>query len=1709
MMSVEPEMRMISGRGVALPEVIQRVRIWFGPALSREARSRIGDAFLSAILLLLCAVMLTMPLFAQDSTTPQDDSQLLGIRPGVTYHFGDIDSVDMESGNLTVKIPLYSLAQRGNVPLSYSLVLNTGLWMGYGAYTPIRRGHGFVPVLEGDIAFVYRGASTEDQSGIYDTTGAFHIGGNPYDGSDLYENTHPNGLQMIGSSDGITTSLVDTNGNAITRTENPTNNIYTVTDTLGRTINDDISVPPEVITGAADIGFGDWQIVNSQIDMTCSALVDASTPTHVGLTVGSLRWTVPAPNATAGNVTYLFYFTNSEDPETESLLQYVVLPGPDGQPNCATYWGFSWQADDLMQITYPTGATIAYQYASGGEYPPMEYPFFHAVVSRTLTSSAGVSGTWQYCYLTVDSTCPDTTYKGNGNFPVSAMIDPNGNETLITFGQRADIGAFLETSRTVYSGLASQSPPTVLRTTTTNYFTQGAACGIACNGAYAPPDSTRYLRQSVITTLNDAVPSPVSTTTSYTYNPIPGRWWNNGTYYPVYYSKPETTKVTGYDGSVLRVQTNSYQWENATNGSSYIAANILDPVASTSVSDGSGVAWSETDFGYDENESGVYSNVRGNQTSVKRCATIAASNACNYWVKTTKSYDANGMVTQSQDAMLNTTYYDYDSSNAFLKDIRHPKTTNGSSTVTHEEWFQFDHNSGEATAHAGENCTSLTCPQEATYQYDALGRLQQATYPNGGGQKNYTYYDTVPPSYTTDTQVSVSHSLHEETDGDLLGQPVHQINDQVVAADTVYDTFGRVTSVSNPYFTLPANGGNDSVVTDTSHGVTTGTTVTNYDALGRAYLVTRPDKSVARTNYYGPCTQLIDEAGHLRTSCTDALGRVTEVTEYGEASGPFVTDYRYDPLGNLLCVDQQGAVAGSGCDQSAGVGGTWRVRRFTYDNLSRLTQAQNPESGSINYTYDDDGNVKTKTDPDGHLITYCYDQLNRLTGKGYGSSVSCSSPATLAVRYGYDVPDPALADAVKPTVGLRTTMDDASGHTFWNYDLMGRATRVQRSVSVPGSSSPAIVYGAAYMYNYDGTVAAITYPSGRQVVYGYNNLGWNTWVLKNDAASGQTLNYVSGATYTPGGQLAEVNLGEAGGCYGGIMGEFSYNSRLQPWHTLYTTSGTPAMSEIAAGSCTTNAGDFMHRMYNFNQGQDNGNVQSVANCLDSSRNQSYVYDSLNRIESASSGYFGESYTIDPWGNLTDIASGGNLLTLEPWKVGGANNNNQLAGDASSTYTYDLAGNLKYASTPYFSAHSYSYDAENRITAVDNSSTQEYFYDGDGQRVVKNVGGGMIYWYGAGGEVLAESDMAGNLLSEYVYFNGKRLARTDSPETPATAQLRYYLTDQLGSTVMITDAYFHAVEDTDFYPYGGIAYNGGTGDSNHYKFTGKERDSETGLDDFGARYFASNMGRFMTPDSGLGQRPLDPQSWNLYAYVRNNPLNSIDPTGEYDCSADSKQCSNFRDDLQEAKAANKEAFDAGRISASEYASNAGGLAAYGSSGDHNGVNVGVSGDKNAPAGDVTNGTAGTPTAENPTGQNIQVTFNKATLSNAAAADGTGAQTVAHEGVHVRDLAAWNATGDNPAQHPSDYATEFAAYHATVGVAIGLHAMGIQQGNSISVAGATNHNQSYNLDQQIGGRWLPDSAVDNRINNMLQREYGVNPTTTNIQAWQAQSVRALHP
>ena len=120
------------------------------------------------------------------------------------------------------------------------------------------------------------------------------------------------------------------------------------------------------------------------------------------------------------------------------------------------------------------------------------------------------------------------------------------------------------------------------------------------------------------------------------------------------------------------------------------------------------------------------------------------------------------------------------------------------------------------------------------------------------------------------------------------------------------------------------------------------------------------------------------------------------------------------------------------------------------------------------------------------------------------------------------------------------------------------------------------------------------------------------------------------------------------------------------------------------------------------------------------------------------------------------------------------------------------------------------------------------------------------------------------------------AQAQAPAGPP-GTVRYYHGDALGSIRAVTDANGNVVARHDYFPFGDEP--GNAPNPAAQRFTGQQRDRESGMDYFGARYYMQRPGRFTTADPGhVGGDTIDPQSWNAYAYARNNPLRFVDPTG---------------------------------------------------------------------------------------------------------------------------------------------------------------------------------------------------------------------------------------
>ena len=579
---------------------------------------------------------------------------------------------------------------------------------------------------------------------------------------------------------------------------------------------------------------------------------------------------------------------------------------------------------------------------------------------------------------------------------------------------------------------------------------------------------------------------------------------------------------------------------------------------------------------------------------------------------------------------------------------------------------------------------------------------------------------------------------------------------------------------------------------------------------------------------------------------------LTGGTDGSLGSAPLVTMYSYDALNNVTCAVQKGGdtAAFTTC---AAAPATWRPRSFQYDSLSRVVTAANPESGTILYSYDANGNLAQKTSPKPDQtnratttnINLCYDALNRDTSRAYNTT-ACP-PTSPAAAYTYDQGTNGI--------GRRTGMTDPSGSTTWTFDVMGGvASETRVTANVTKSTS--------YIYNKNGSVKTVTYPSARSVNYTYSGAGR---VLSVVDPTGP-INYVTSATYAAPGELATATNGFVQGVFTGINTANVYNNRLQPV-LLSATSPTATVLSLCYDFHLHVGINLPPCVLSPSALGDNGNVYQIVNNRDGNRTQNFSYDNLNRISQAytTGANWGETFTIDAWGNLTNRGSVAGKTSFEPLAAP-ATTLNQLTG-----FGYDAAGN-----TTSNGSAAYGYDMENRLTGTAGVS---YLYDGDGQRVKKSSPLA-LYWYGATGSVLDETSGNGTLVSEYIFFNGKRVARRDADNS-----VKYYFADNLGSASVITNSTgaMPPLEESDYYPYGGeIPIT--NGDPNHYKFTGKERDTESGLDNFGARYFASNLGRFMTPD--WAARPTavpyavfgDPQTLNLYTYVENAPVNRIDADG---------------------------------------------------------------------------------------------------------------------------------------------------------------------------------------------------------------------------------------
>ena len=268
-----------------------------------------------------------------------------------------------------------------------------------------------------------------------------------------------------------------------------------------------------------------------------------------------------------------------------------------------------------------------------------------------------------------------------------------------------------------------------------------------------------------------------------------------------------------------------------------------------------------------------------------------------------------------------------------------------------------------------------------------------------------------------------------------------------------------------------------------------------------------------------------------------------------------------------------------------------------------------------------------------------------------------------------------------------------------------------------------------------------------------------------------------------------------------------------------------------------------------------GNVLSIDG-------ESYGYNALNQLTSASGGWGTIDYSYDAAGNMIQKVQGSTTTNYTYASY------NRLSSAGNATYTYNADGDMiKIVNGSNTSTGTYDY--ENRLTSfVQNGATVENnSYDGMGNLVYQVQGNSKTFIVFQGVNVLYSKTK--KLLSTSttgdVYANGMHIAKL------VGSSLYFYVSDALGSTRLVTST-SGLVFSSNYLPYGPTFGQNG---SEAFMYTGKPFDSLTGFYYYNARLYDQTIGRFLTEDTYTGSES-DPLSLNRYIYARDNPEKYTDP-----------------------------------------------------------------------------------------------------------------------------------------------------------------------------------------------------------------------------------------
>jgi RHS repeat-associated protein len=739
-----------------------------------------------------------------------------------------------------------------------------------------------------------------------------------------------------------------------------------------------------------------------------------------------------------------------------------------------------------------------------------------------------------------------------------------------------------------------------------------------------------------------------------------------------------------------------------------------------------------------------------------------------------------------------------------------------------------------------------------TFVYDTFGRRKNAL-PDLAGATTWTYSAVADGTAASAIDESTQGAPARRTLVDRLGR-THIVEqhllgdlDGFAGVQTDYDPAGRIARVSLPFATglLPtlADWEFTHFTYDGANRLATITypaekidVITQTDPSLGVTAAPRPSGEVVRThNWLSTTSYHLDKVGDpvaqmIQTVTVDAAGRITSTASTDPVTGHVAsTAFGYGATHLRRVTDAAG-----------------NVTSMTYDPWGRRTVMTDPDTGTTQTSYNAFDDVIQDITPRGTTIHF-RDDLGRWTGDTGPDGVT-----TLT----WDVAQIGLGSPGTATSADGVQMD-------WAYDTAGRLQITKWTI--PGESSPFTLEEDRDAFGRLGTVG---YPASGsynlQAVYGYSPTGYLASVVRQEDANPPATLWTADSRAVDG-QVAHETFGD----------------------------GTDAIQ-----SETT-------RIYTFT-GKLSSLITSVGGSSAGLQNTTYDYDGLGRLKSRDADKFQydfvgrlrswdhanaswtETYEYDDIGNLNRFSGGGRagveIDELFHFGDNGAGPHAITSGP-DGTYTYDEVGNQKTA--PGRIATFWEFGLPKQVTT--NGTQTTFMYDALHARVVKanNQGSRTV---SLGGLYEKRVD---NQQTSYVFYvpaDGRVVAQLNVDAVGHRHTLELHA-DHLGSPVLITDE--SGVPSTvEFDPWGKKI----TFDSNGHPvgatmsvpsvrvgFTGRDQDDDLGLVNMNGRLYDPRQRRFISPDPFV-HHLFNGQALNRYAYVLNDPLNHVDPSGFDDAAA---------------------------------------------------------------------------------------------------------------------------------------------------------------------------------------------------------------------------------